>query len=92
MRLIPMSDHLIVRPLEQQPQGAVLLPQGVECKAQLGKVLSVGDGRLLPCGRRAPMEVHEGDRVLFSSEAGEEILFNGQALKILRQEDVLAVL
>ncbi len=93
--LIPLSDHVVVRPLEQEeqlPGSPIALPETVKQPVRVGKVLSVGDGYLLPDGKRAPLEVHEGDRVLFPHYAGQTVQINGQRLRILREEEILAVL
>ncbi len=93
--LIPLSDHVVVRTLDQEeePDGSpIVLPESVEQEMLVGKVLSVGDGHLLPDGRRVPLEVHEGDRVLFPHYAGQTVQVNGRRLRILREADILAVL
>ena len=93
MRLIPVGEHLIVRPLEDEWESCIriALPESVQPDVLLGKVLAVGEGALLQSGRRAPLEVHEGDRILFAPQAGQEVRLNGEKLRILRQQDVLAV-
>ncbi len=93
--LIPLSDHVVVRPLDQEEQphsSPLALPETVQESVLVGKVLSVGDGHLLPDGKRVPLEVHEGDRVLFPHYAGQVVQINGQRLRILREEEILAVL
>jgi len=68
------------------------LPEGAREKPQQGRVLSVGDGRLLAGGGRAAPQVSEGDRVLFSSYAGSEVVVDGEEYLILSEDEILAVL
>lgn len=93
MKVVPLGDKLVVKRLESQGKtaGGIVLPDAARDKPQQGRVLSVGDGRLLPDGARAPHEVSEGDRVVFSSYAGSEVEINDEELLILSADDVLAI-
>lgn len=93
MKVVPLGDKLVVKRLESQGKtaGGIVLPDAAKDKPQQGRVLSVGDGRLLPDGARAPHEVSEGDRVVFSSYAGSEVEINDEELLILSADDVLAI-
>jgi chaperonin GroES len=90
----PLNDRVIVEPLEQEEMTAagIYVPETAKEKPQEGTVLAVGPGRLLDSGDRAPIEVHEGDRVLFAKYAGTEFKMNGdKRYLILGEKDILAI-
>jgi chaperonin GroES len=95
MRLKPLGDRIIVQRQESQDKtaGGIFLPDAAKNKPQRGKVLAAGPGKLLKDGTRRPMQVQEGDMVLFTSWAGDE--FRDQKIRseilVMREEDVLAV-
>lgn len=93
MKLVPVGEKVILRRLaaETSTAGGILLPESAQERPQQGRVLSVGDGRTLPDGHRAPLQVSEGDRVLFASYAGTEVTIDGEKLLILAESDILAV-
>ena len=93
MKIVPLGDKIVVRRLDahEKTEGGIFLPSSAQEKPQQGRVLSVGEGRLLPNGERSAPQVSEGDRVLFSSYAGTEVAIDGSELLIMREEDVLAV-
>ena len=72
--------------------GGILLPDMAKEKPRQGKVLSLGDGKLLENGKRAAFQVKEGDRVLFSSYAGNEVTVDGDEYLIMSEDDILAVM
>lgn len=93
-KLTPLFDKIIVRRDESQKmtKGGLHLPDQAQDKPKRGKVLAVGQGRVNETtGDRLPMDVTEGQTVLFSSYAGSEVDIDGEQLLIMRQEDVLAV-
>ncbi len=94
MNFKPLNDRVIVEPLDQEemtPAG-IYVPETAKEKPPQGKVLAVGPGRLLDNGTRAPMEVHEGDRVLFAKYAGTEFKVDGdKRYLILGEKDILAI-
>jgi chaperonin GroES len=96
MKLKPLGDRIVVRRAEAQEKtsGGILLPDAAKNKPQRGKVLAVGAGRLLKDGTRRPLQVKEGDTVLFTNWAGDEFReqSNADAILLMREEDVLAVL
>ena len=94
MNLQPVGDKIIVKRLdaEETTSGGIILPDGAREKPQQGRVLSTGDGRLLPDGSRAAHLLQEGDRVLFTEWAGSTVVVDEQELLIMSEEDVLAVL
>ncbi len=93
MKVVPLGEKVVVKRLEaeQQTAGGIVLPDTAREKPQQGRVLSVGDGRLLADGTRARHQVSEGDRVLFGSYAGSEVVVNGEELLILNEDDILAI-
>ena len=93
MKLKPLGDRLIVQAIEQEETtaGGILLPDTAKEKPQKGKVLAVGDGKVNEdTGKRTPLDVAEGDEVLYSKYGGTEIKVDGEELLVLRESDVLA--
>jgi chaperonin GroES len=93
MKVVPLGDKLVVKRLDgaAKTTGGILLPDAAREKPQQGRVLSVGDGRLLPDGTRSAHEVNEGDRVVFSNYSGAEVSIDDQEFLILSADDVLAI-
>jgi chaperonin GroES len=94
MKVIPLGDKVAVRRLEadETTAGGIILPDSAREKPQQGRVLSVGDGRLLCDGSRTAHQVQEGDRVLFSQWAGVEIVVDQEEVLIMKEDEILAVL
>jgi chaperonin GroES len=93
MKLKPLGDRVIVQALEEEETTAsgIVLPDTAKEKPQKGKVLAVGDGRVNEeTGKRTPLDVSEGDEVLYSKYGGTEIKVDGEDLLVLRESDVLA--
>jgi chaperonin GroES len=93
MNLKPLGDRLIVRAIEAEETTAsgIVLPDTAKEKPQKGKVLAVGEGKLNEeTGKRTPLDVAEGDEVLYSKYGGTEIVVDGEDLLVLRESDVLA--
>ena len=93
MKLKPLGDRLIVRAIEAEETTAsgIVLPDTAKEKPQKGKVLAVGDGKVNEdTGKRTPVDVSEGDEVLYSKYGGTEIKVDGEELLVLRESDVLA--
>ena len=93
MRIEPLGEKIVVKrtDAEEVTSGGIVVPDSAQEKPAEGKVLSVGEGRMLPNGSRAKPQIGEGDRVLFSSYAGTEIDVDGQDLLIMSESDILAV-
>ncbi|HZL90990.1 MAG TPA: co-chaperone GroES [Pirellulaceae bacterium] len=93
MKVTPLADKVVVKRLEanERTAGGIVLPDSAKDRPQQGRVLSVGDGRLLSDGKRVKPQVSEGDRIVFASYAGSEVDVDGDELLILREEDILAV-
>ena len=92
MNLKPLGDRLIVKPVEEEETtaGGIVLPDTAKEKPQKGKVLAVGDGAVAEDGSRRPLDVAEGDEVLYSKYGGTDIVIEGDDLLVLRESDVLA--
>lgn len=94
MKIVPLNDKIVVKRLEAEERtaGGIVLPDTAKEKPKQGKVLSLGDGKLLDSGKRAAFQVKEGDRVLFTSYAGNEVSVDGEEYLIMTEDDILAVL
>jgi chaperonin GroES len=94
MKVIPLNDKILVKRLEAEEKtvGGILLPDTAKEKPKQGKVLSLGDGKLLDNGKRASFQVKEGDRVLFTSYSGNEVQVDGDEYLIMSEDDILAVI
>ena len=93
MNLKPLGDRLIVKAVEEEETTAsgIVLPDTAKEKPQRGKVLAVGDGKWDDEGEnRIPLDVSEGDEVLYSKYGGTEVTVEGDDLLVLRESDVLA--
>ena len=93
MKIVPLNDKIIVKRMEAEEKsaGGIVLPDSAKEKPRQGKVLSLGDGKLLPNGTRQGFLVKEGDKVLFTSWAGSEVKVDGDEYLIMTEDDLLAV-
>ena len=93
MKVVPLGDKVVVKRLESEETtaGGIVLPDTARERPQQGRVLSVGDGRLLSDGSRVAHQVSEGDRVLFGKYAGTEVEVDAEELLIMSEDDILAV-
>lgn len=91
--LRPLNDKVIVKRLEAEDKtkGGIILPDQAKEKPREGKVVSIGDGKLLDEGGRGKFQVAPGDRVIFSSYAGTEVKVGSDELLVLGEEDILAI-
>jgi chaperonin GroES len=94
IKLQPLGDRLVVQREESQERtaGGILLPDSAKDRPTRGKVVAVGDGRLANNGTRIALQVKEGDRVLFTSYAGEQIEVDGEEYLLMGESEVLAVI
>ncbi|HUW55730.1 MAG TPA: co-chaperone GroES [Planctomycetota bacterium] len=92
--IVPLGDKLLVKRLEAEEvtRGGIVLPDTAKEKPKEGKVIALGDGKLLDDGTRAKFQVKKGDRILFTSYAGTEIQFEGEEYLLMSEDDVLAVI
>lgn len=94
MDLRPLYDRLLVTKLEEgeQRQGGIIIPDTAKEKPQQAVVKAVGSGKLLESGERVPLDVKEGDRILFGKYSGSEIKIDGQEYLVLKEDEILGVL
>ena len=93
MKVVPLNDKIVVERLEadEKTAGGIILPDTAKEKPKQGKVLAVGEGKPLENGKRGAFQVKVGDRVLFTSYAGNEVTVDGDEYLIMTEDDVLAV-
>ena len=91
--LKPIGDKVIVKAKaeEEKTSGGIILPYTAKEKPQEGTVIAVGPGKVLECGERKPMEVKEGDTVIYSKYGGTEITFGGEEYIVLNEESIYIV-
>ena len=94
MKVRPLNDRVLVKRLdeEQKTAGGLYIPDSAKEKPTRGKVVAAGSGRANDEGKRKPLDVKQGDEVLFGKYAGTEIKIEGEELIIMREEDILAVI
>jgi chaperonin GroES len=93
MTIKPLSDRVLIEVLEaeEKTKGGIILPDTAKEEKTEGKVVSVGPGKVLDSGKRQPLDLKAGDRVIFGKYSGDEILIDGKKHKVLSQNEVLAV-
>ena len=94
MKIRPLNDRLIVRRgvEEEKTKSGIIIPDSAKEKPLEGTVIAVGSGRKLDDGKLIPLDVREGDNILFGKYAGTEIKLDGEELLMMREEDVLGVI
>ena len=94
MALRPLHDRILVQRIEEQEQkvGGIIIPDTAKEKPQQGKVIAVGAGKADKDGKRIPLDVQNGDTILFGKYSGQEIKLDGNEYLIMREDEVLAVL
>ncbi len=94
MKLKPLGDRVLVKPIavEERTKSGIVLPDTAKEKPQRGKVLAVGQGRLLDNGQLVPLQVKEGDRVLYSKYSGTEVKIENEEYLVLSERDILAII
>ncbi len=93
MALRPLHDRILVERLEEEEQkvGGIIIPDSAKEKPQQGKVIAVGAGKADKDGKRIPLDVKDGDTILFGKYSGQEIKVDGNEYLIMREDEVLAV-
>ena len=93
LKLKPLGDRIVVKRVEaeQMTEGGIVLPDSAKEKPKEGKVLALGDGRLLDDGTRASFQVKKNDRIIFTSYAGTEVTVDGKEYLVMSENDVLAI-
>ena len=93
-KLTPLHDRILVRRIEEAEttRGGIIIPDTAKDKPQEGEVIAVGKGKVNEEGKVRPLDVKEGDRILFGKYSGTEIKIDGEEFVIMREEEVLGVL
>ena len=94
LKLQPLGERVVIQreASEEKTAGGIVLPDNAKDKPARGTIVSVGDGKLLDNGRRNPLQVKVGNRVIFSSYAGETFKLDEEDLLLMREDDILAVI
>ena len=95
MKIKPLADHVLIKPMEKEEKTktGILLPETAEKeRPEQGEVMAVGPGKRTPEGKLIPLEVKEGDKVLFTKYGPTEIKINDKKYLIAKEEDILAIL
>jgi len=93
-KLRPLHDRILVKRVEEEEvrRGGIIIPDTAKEKPQEGKVIAVGTGKVSEDGKKIPMDVKAGDRILFGKYSGSEVKIDDEEYLILREEDVLGIL
>jgi chaperonin GroES len=94
MKIRPLGDRLLVKRIEEEDRskGGIIIPDSAKEKPQEGKVVAVGKGKMLEDGKMVPLEVKDGDRILFGKYAGTDVKIEGEEHLIMREDDVLGII
>ena len=93
MKIRPLHDRVIVKRIEEEEttKGGIIIPDTAKEKPVEGKVVAVGAGKILETGKKQPLAVKKGDRILFGKYAGTDIKIEGEKHLIMREEDIIAI-
>ena len=93
-KVTPLSDRILIKRLEEGEvkRGGIIIPDTAKEKPQEAKVIAVGNGKVTEDGKKIPLDVKAGDRILFGKYSGSEVTLGGQEYLIMKEEDVLGVL
>ncbi len=93
MKVKPLHDRVIVKRVkeEEKTKGGIIIPDTAKEKPVEGKVVAAGDGKIMENGKKLPLEVKKGDRVLFGKYAGTEINIDGEEHLIMKEDDIIAI-
>ena len=94
MKLKPLQDRILVQRIEEEKttKGGIIIPDTAKEKPAEGKVAAVGNGKVGEDGKRIPIEIKKGDRILFGKYSGTEVKIEGEEYLILREDDVLGII
>ncbi len=94
MSIRPLSNRVVIRPPEPETvtKGGIILPEGTQQEEQIGEVIATGNGKVMDNGIVWPMEVVIGDKVMFGSYAGQDIMVDGIKCKVMAETDIVAVI
>ncbi len=93
-KIRPLHDRILVRRVEEERKTAsgIVIPDNAAEKPDQGEVLAVGNGKILDDGKKRPLDVKAGDRILFGKYAGTSVKVEGEELLVMREDDVMAVI
>ena len=93
MKIRPLHDRVIVKRVDEEEttKGGIIIPDTAKEKPVEGKVMAVGDGKVTDDGKKIPLEVKAGDKILFGKYAGTEIQIEGEENLIMREDDIIAI-
>lgn len=94
MKIRPLADRVLVRRIEEEEvkKGGIIIPDTAKEKPQQGEVIAAGPGRIDEKGKKIPMEVKKGDRILFGKYAGSEVKMGDEEYIIMREDDILGII
>ncbi|MDQ2638964.1 MAG: co-chaperone GroES [Pseudomonadota bacterium] len=94
MKIRPLHDRILVKRLEEErtTKGGIIIPDTATEKPVQGKVVAVGNGKILEDGKVRPLDIKIGDKILFGKYGGQEVKVDGEELLVMREEDVMAVI
>ncbi|OQA92267.1 MAG: 10 kDa chaperonin [Elusimicrobia bacterium ADurb.Bin231] len=94
MKIKPLGDRVLVKPVEEKEvkKGGIIIPDTAKEKPQEGKVVAVGAGKVDDSGKKIPMDVKEGDTVLYGKYSGTEVKLDGKEYLIMHQDDILGII
>ena len=94
MKLRPLQDRILVQRMEEETttKGGIIIPDTAKEKPAEGKVVSVGNGKIGDDGKRIPLEIKKGDRILFGKYSGNEVKIESEEYLIMREDDILGII
>jgi chaperonin GroES len=94
MNLHPLHDRILVKRIEEEEarRGGIIIPDTAKEKPQEGKIVALGQGKVTEDGKKTPLDVKAGDRILFGKYSGSEVKLDGEEYLIMKEEDVLGIL
>ncbi|MGH8269360.1 MAG: co-chaperone GroES [Steroidobacteraceae bacterium] len=94
MKIRPLHDRVVVKRLEEErtSPGGIVIPDTAAEKPVQGKIVAVGNGKILEDGKVRPLDIKVGDKILFGKYSGTEVKLDGEDLVVMREEDVMAVI
>ncbi|MCK4607307.1 MAG: co-chaperone GroES [candidate division Zixibacteria bacterium] len=94
MHVKPLADRVVVKPLEleEMKKGGIIIPDTAKEKPMEGEVIEIGTGRITEDGKKMPIEVKKGDRILYGKYSGTEVSINGDEYLIMRESDIFAII
>ena len=93
MKMKPLADRVVIKPspAEEKTKGGIILPDTAKEKPVVGEVVAVGPGKVADDGKKVPMEIKVGDKVLYGKYSGTEVTVDGEDLLIMREADIFAI-